>query len=866
MVRFIRAVVSIAVVVLVLAAPVARAATPRDACFGGSAEPVATGEDGPREVFVANGFLYWRANDRHGGQLRRKNLSTAEIVSPDDIGDLKVVDARDAVGITGTNMVLAVDLRTKASRKIYEDFMEDPLVFSALGLDGDYLYFNRRVGPVRSLAETGLFRVKRDGGAAPERVAAEPPGNEPFVVGGGFAYWIRKADGGLVIGRRRLTPDAPIETVVRLERLPFQHTLKLANGRIYFPDKEAIWSAPVDGKGGPVRHVFIGSGGTRDLLVERRCLYWTDGRAIKRAALDARGAGTSEVIADDRSYLVGHFDTLGATAFAIDLATDGRFLYWADSRGGRLMRVGRSARRMAPPPERVARQNAPEPRAIGPAQSLMAGEGWGCATYGAHGQTPLQCWRSTSGQAAGPLAAFGVESLNRSYLRAGPDRLCAMATGGSKCWPWSEIAAGRATESSGALSGASFVNHGPTTLTVGGTFMCEGDMGPLRCTGDDTFGQLGKGARGPPLGMFVALGTWHGCANEPEDITCWGRGDGGQLGFAPVETCRAPSGRDVPCSRSPRKLPFAVPRGVLLAGDMFTCVAGYGDRQLRCWGASRDGLFGTAAACPPHLRTAWPTRSGEVQAPRATCSLTPVVVPGFSKTPGNPHYVSVGPRGICAVDSGHMRCAGAIPTPTADVREPQVNSGDEPSACGILGADSVCWGAGYSPPDAPGKPVTIVLDRSPNPTASVFDEPAPAGATWDAACRIHSACSGAVAPIERCKDDAAPAEAWSALAEKAGALVGKTVRVRGPLVVGRLGDEVETCAPGQCCTPRWRAITIGGAAEELALSSLSCWGDDSRKCCNAPALGQTVIATGVLSRDYYAAGTWVLSASTVCQP
>jgi hypothetical protein len=55
---------------------------------------------------------------------------------------------------------------------------------------------------------------------------------------------------------------------------------------------------------------------------------------------------------------------------------------------------------------------------------------------------------------------------------------------------------------------------------------------------------------------------------------------------------------------------------------------------------------------------------------------------------------------------------------------------------------------------------------------------------------------------------------------------------------------------------------IGGAEEKLALATFECAGDDSRVCCNAPALGQPVIATGVLERTRR--GTWQLASPEIC--
>ena len=57
-------------------------------------------------------------------------------------------------------------------------------------------------------------------------------------------------------------------------------------------------------------------------------------------------------------------------------------------------------------------------------------------------------------------------------------------------------------------------------------------------------------------------------------------------------------------------------------------------------------------------------------------------------------------------------------------------------------------------------------------------------------------------------------------------------------------------------------MVIGGTADVLRLEKLDCAGDDSRLCCDLPALGQPVIATGVLARSR--TGDYSLASPTVC--
>jgi len=282
---------------------------------------------------------------------------------------------------------------------------------------------------------------------------------------------------------------------------------------------------------------------------------------------------------------------------------------------------------------------------------------------------------------------------------------------------------------------------------------------------------------------------------------------------------------------------------------MFTCALA--DRHLQCWGASRDGLFGTAGACPPALKTEWPTLSRHVSAPGATCSPTPVEVSGL---PTTIYQLSVGPRGACAsnwLKRRDTRCVGAIATPSLEVRNVAVEPGDRASACGIADRDVVCWGDGYSPPENPGLPIRITLDPAPLPRTSALDASPPGDAPWPAACGIHYACDQAARPLPACAPGLA-AQPWIDLQPKAASLVGQRISVRGPLTLSAVDPYVfirsrQTCGDDVCCMTDALPVIIGGASQDLGLAGLECLGDESRHCCNVPALGQTVVAQGILA-------------------
>jgi len=229
----------------------------------------------------------------------------------------------------------------------------------------------------------------------------------------------------------------------------------------------------------------------------------------------------------------------------------------------------------------------------------------------------------------------------------------------------------------------------------------------------------------------LTAGTWHACAIEAPDglasdtyVACWGRGDHGQLGGKAPDQCNV-DGVNIACAKSPqRALPLKDAVATVLAGDLFTCVSS--PDGIKCWGANRDAFFGTPGSCPASLRKAWPTLHGSVPAPRAACSATPVAVP---KLKGFQQFPMVGTRGLCFEEGKDLKCWGAFRVPRGPHVSPvQLNPGQYANACGLRGgteevvrpssietaavterhdASVVCWGEGYSAPNALDVPVTI---------------------------------------------------------------------------------------------------------------------------------------------------------------
>jgi hypothetical protein len=112
---------------------------------------------------------------------------------------------------------------------------------------------------------------------------------------------------------------------------------------------------------------------------------------------------------------------------------------------------------------------------------------------------------------------------------------------------------------------------------------------------------------------------------------------------------------------------------------------------------------------------------------------------------------------------------------------------------------------------------------------------------------------------------------WADVRANGDGLVGTTVAVRGPLIVGPPWmPAVVGCRDG-CCIPSNAAATVGGGAgfhDQRGITlrgapALACSGDESLQCCGVDAHGQEVIATGVLQKGGL---PFELVHATVCVP
>jgi len=121
-------------------------------------------------------------------------------------------------------------------------------------------------------------------------------------------------------------------------------------------------------------------------------------------------------------------------------------------------------------------------------------------------------------------------------------------------------------------------------------------------------------------------------------------------------------------------------------------------------------------------------------------------------------------------------------------------------------------------------------------------------------------------PIPPCAPDL-EVRAVETFDAEASELVGRSVSVRGPLNRGGTTSTVMGCgAPDGrgCCNQVGGSVLVG----QVSLEGLFCGGDDSALCCNAPADGRVVVATGVVEpeRDFDGTAHWRLEHPALCSP
>jgi hypothetical protein len=405
----------------------------------------------------------------------------------------------------------------------------------------------------------------------------------------------------------------------------------------------------------------------------------------------------------------------------------------------------------------------------------------------------------------------------------------------------------------------------PDLVAVGGTFDCAMAFSDwtrdIMCLGSLKYGEQGTRKAGWLEGHFVdfAAGTWHACGRlSTGDVVCWGRDDYGQLGFPAPETCAVLTTK-TDCAPVPTKVPFELPRpGTLRAGDLFTCTAGAHRAGVLCWGANRDGFFGTRGQCDEALVAAWPTLAGPIVAPAPACASAPAPVAALRGLTIDklanadfdagevPLDYAAGPRGVCLVHGGRVRCAGAILTPPSTrLTHVRVSPGKDASACALTPEKKlVCWGDGYSPNESPNRPVIIQL--APLPFIN-HDDAAIDYGHQGPQCLVNKPCFARIKPPLCDPAVVAASTPWPEVLSHATELASTIVRVRGPLQTFQ-GVDIHMGCRDYCCAKKGLALVIGDADPPLALDGIGCPGDESRFCCAVVPRG-SLVATGRLEKD-----------------
>jgi hypothetical protein len=338
----------------------------RGACFGGLPQTFIAHEPEPQVLAVAGGFLYWRA----GANLRRAQLPNGKVSTVDEGFAMGLhvgpIDDRGVLVLDGQSRLSIFDLRARAFRALASGKLSASappiLIEPPFQMDARFAYF-RQDGPElpgtnQPGADTGLYRVRRDGGAPAEKLATVfPP--RGWLVDGGYLYFYGQG----TLERRPLQEGAQPEVLAHWTagtvRGAFMPTIRLADGRAYFTRDDGIWSVPVQGGAPAIRHVAASVSKVIDLLVQGTCVYWADDRRINRARIGTDADAAPETLADESEYqwtrALTDSDPRMASDTVLDrrvLASDGRFLYWADAGDERIMRVAPApqVRPVAPPP------------------------------------------------------------------------------------------------------------------------------------------------------------------------------------------------------------------------------------------------------------------------------------------------------------------------------------------------------------------------------------------------------------------------------------------------------------------------------------------------------------------------------------
>ncbi len=348
-----------------------------------------------------------------------------------------------------------------------------------------------------------------------------------------------------------------------------------------------------------------------------------------------------------------------------------------------------------PDEARVGRNEVVEGPGVPQGFGLFAGWQYSCAI---NADESVQCWGDgwgggNLGHGLDSSSNTGVSVLGIGDTLAGAqsiagdmDGACALLTDGSVyCWG-SKFGTNAPTVPISGLTD-------PVELFGGGsghTFFCvRNGGGTVQCWGNNRFGQLGNGIATlasdftttpvAAIGLTDVTGVARGVGSAGAcvihatgELSCWGQGEYGELGFAASQTCHS-----TPCEPTPTKVPGVANVAKAAVGHRNTCAL-FDNGSVDCWGNNTAGQLG---------QTGGGNGPGDL-------------VEGL---PGPATEIGAGTYHVCALVSGTEYCWGGsnqttiVPGPSpyaiaAGGTVVDISPGDNHSCLRLDDGTVKCWG------------------------------------------------------------------------------------------------------------------------------------------------------------------------------
>jgi uncharacterized repeat protein (TIGR02543 family) len=302
------------------------------------------------------------------------------------------------------------------------------------------------------------------------------------------------------------------------------------------------------------------------------------------------------------------------------------------------------------------------------------------------------------------------------YYGAGMSSVCAVVSGGAKCWGYNsdgQLGNGTTTYKAAPVT-AIAAGSGVTSIDISRKHTCAVVSGGAKCWGYNAFGQLGDGTlinRTSPVTAMAAgsgvtgisTGYSSTCMVVSGGVKCWGENAYAQLGDGTLINNRTPA--------------FTIPAGsgttLMDTGRRHTCALVSG--SVKCWGDNEFGQVGDVTYTPsstPVSVTAPPTpsRTGYSLAGwSATAGGNAVSFPYkhelnagislFALWSADSHIVTFNSKGGTAVSASSFVTDGSVAVPETPTR----------AGYTFLGWSASDGGNAVSFPYAPGGIANIAL-------------------------------------------------------------------------------------------------------------------------------------------------------------